>query len=67
MKITRRGAQLIAQLDGQSAIPMFPIESDLIVWKVVAAKIKFVRDKDGLVTGAIHSQGGSDLKVDKIE
>ena len=45
MKITRRGAQL----DGQLALPIFPIESDLFVWKVVAAKIKFVREKSGLV------------------
>lgn len=67
MKVTRQGAQLVAQLDGQPAFPIFPTENDVFVWKVVKAQIKFVRDKDGQVTGAIHSQGGSDLKVDKIK
>jgi CubicO group peptidase (beta-lactamase class C family) len=67
MKITRQGSQLVARLEGQPASPIFPTENDLFMWKVVEAKIKFVRDDDGRVTGAIHSQGGIDLKVDKIE
>jgi CubicO group peptidase (beta-lactamase class C family) len=67
MKVTRQGSQLVAQLEGQPAFPIFPTENDLFVWKVVEAQIKFVRDDEGRVIGAIHSQGGSDLKVDKVE
>jgi CubicO group peptidase (beta-lactamase class C family) len=67
MNITRHGAQLVAQLDGQPAFPIFPSGKDVFVWKIVEAKIKFLRDEDGRVTGAVHSQGGRDLDVDKIE
>ena len=67
MKVTRQGTQLTAQLDGQQAFPIFPTEKDVFVWNVLPAKIKFLRDENGRVTGAIHTQGGSDLKVKKIE
>ena len=67
MKITRQGNQLIAQLDGQPGLPIFPTANDVFVWNVVQAKIKFLRDEDGKVIGAVHSQGGTDLKVDKVE
>lgn len=67
MKITRQGSQLVAQLKGQQAFPIFPTATDLFVWKVVEAQIKFVRNKEGRVTGAVHSQGGVDLEVEKIE
>lgn len=67
MKITRQGTQLTAQLSGQPAFPIFPTEKDTFEWKVVKAKIQFVRNANGKVTGAIHSQGGRDSKVAKIE
>ena len=67
MKITRQGNQLIAQLEGQQAFPIFPTASDVFVWNAVQAKIKFLRDENGRVINAIHSQGGIDLKVDKVE
>lgn len=67
MKITRQGNQLVAQLEGQQAFPIFPTVNDVFVWNAVQAKIKFLRDENGRVINAIHSQGGIDLKVDKVE
>ncbi|MGI9471770.1 MAG: serine hydrolase [Rubripirellula sp.] len=67
MKIARQGMQLVAQLDGQQAFPIFPAGKDTFIWNVVPAKIAFLRNEDGKVIGAIHSQGGNDMKVDKVE
>jgi CubicO group peptidase (beta-lactamase class C family) len=67
MRITRQGTQLIAQLDGQPALPIFPKDKDLFMWKIVSAEIEFVRDAAGKVTGAVHSQGGQKLNVAKVE
>ena len=49
------------------ALPIFPVEDDLFVCKSIDAQIKFVRDKSGRVIGAIHSQGGRKLQIDKIQ
>ena len=67
MKITRQGKQLIAQLEGQPALPIFATAKDVFVWNAVQAKIKFLRGDKDQVVGAIHSQGGADLKVDKVK
>lgn len=67
MTVTRQGGQLVAQLEGQPAFPIFVSGKDKFEWRIVTAKIRFVRDKDGKVTGAVHTQGGADLEVTKVK
>ncbi len=67
MRIARQGVQLVAQFGDEQALPIYPVEDDLFVWKATNAKIKFVRDKTGRVIGAIHRQGGKDTQIDKVE
>lgn len=67
LTVTRQGQQLLAQMQGQPAFPIFPEGNNTFAWKVIIAKIEFVRDDDGKVTGAIHSQGGAKIEVKKIE
>jgi CubicO group peptidase (beta-lactamase class C family) len=67
LTVTREGKQLYAQLTGQPRFEIFPASADAFVWKVVDAKITFVRDAAGKVTGGIHEQGGQRLEVPRIE
>jgi CubicO group peptidase (beta-lactamase class C family) len=58
--------RLLAQLTGQNELELFPAGPDLFVWKVVDASIRFVRDAEGAVNGAEHSQGGRSFPVSKM-
>jgi hypothetical protein len=65
--VTREGNQLFAQLTGQPKFEIFPSSENEFFWKVVEAKVTFVRDASGKVIKAIHEQGGQKLEVPKIE
>jgi uncharacterized pyridoxamine 5'-phosphate oxidase family protein len=67
MTVTREGNQLFAQLTGQPRFEIFPISETEFEWRVVKAKITFVKDATGRVKGGIHEQGGSRLEVPRIE
>jgi hypothetical protein len=67
MTVTREGDHLFAQLTGQPRFEIFPSSQTEFSWKVVPAKITFVKDATGRVTGGIHEQGGRRLNVPKIE
>ncbi len=58
--------RLLAQLTGQNELELFPAGTDLFVWKVVDASLRFVRDASGMVTGGEHSQGGRSFPVSKM-
>ncbi|MDO9255614.1 MAG: serine hydrolase [Bacteroidales bacterium] len=64
--VTLEGSQLMAQMTGQSNFPIYPSSNDEFNWKVVEAKIRFVKDDKGIVTHAIHNQGGQQLEVKKM-
>ena len=57
-KIFRRENQLFAQLTGQSAFPVFPYEADKFFYKVVDARLTFVRRANGAIESLILDQGG---------
>jgi hypothetical protein len=59
--------KLLAQMTGQPAFEIFPKGDGKFFWKVVAAEIEFIADKDGKVEKAIHKQGGATLEVKKVE
>jgi len=67
LTVTRDGDHLFAQLTGQPRFEIFPASEDQFFWKVVEAKLTFVRDASGRVTGGIHEQGGRRLEVPRME
>jgi len=67
LTVTREGDRLFAQLTGQPRFEIFPASENEFYWKVVAAKLTFVKDATGKVTGGVHEQGGRRLEVPKIE
>lgn len=67
MKITSEENKLFAQLGTQPRFEIFPSGRDEFYWKVVPAKIKFVRDEQGKVISGDFEQGGSKLNVPKVD
>jgi CubicO group peptidase (beta-lactamase class C family) len=67
MTITRDGDSVFAQLTGQPKFPIFPKSATEFEWRVVAASVKFSKDKDGKVTGAVHKQGGGTIDAPKVK
>lgn len=67
LTVSRDGTQLFAQMTGQPKFPIFSVAEDEFEWKVVAAKVKFEKDKEGKVTKGIHSQGGGTIEAPKVK
>jgi CubicO group peptidase (beta-lactamase class C family) len=67
LTVRRDEGKLKAQMTGQPEFEIYAKAPDVFFWKIVAAEIKFVADKDGKVEKAIHQQGGGTLEVKKIE
>ena len=67
LTVTREGNQLFAQLTGQPRFEIFPSSTTEFFWKVVNAKITFVKDPSGKVTKALHEQGGRQFEVPKMD
>ncbi|MBI1192369.1 MAG: serine hydrolase [Bacteroidetes bacterium] len=58
--------RLFGQLTGQEEFELFAEAPDRFFWKVVAASLAFTRNDKGQVTGGVHSQGGRNMKVQKL-
>lgn len=67
MTITREGDHLYAKLATQPVSEIFPQSSTRFFWKDVDAQIEFVRDANGLVTHAMHTQSGQTFKAPRTE
>lgn len=67
MTITAEGTDLYAQLSGQNKFPIFPSAPDEYFWKVVDAKIKFIKGENGAVTHGHFVQGGFSIDAKKIK
>jgi len=63
--IKRDGDKLMAQLTGQPSFEIFPESERDFFYKVVPAKITFVKDGQGKVTGLILHQNGLDQEAKK--
>jgi hypothetical protein len=57
------GGKLMAQLTGQPAFEIYYNGNNEFYWKVVEARIKFITNEQGIVTGAVHYQGGRQLEL----
>ncbi|OGC06342.1 hypothetical protein A2V82_16255 [candidate division KSB1 bacterium RBG_16_48_16] len=67
MTITRKGDRLFAQLAGQAELEIFPKGNDEFYWKIVEASVKFLRDENGKVNRAAHTQNGRTFEAPRIE
>jgi hypothetical protein len=66
LTVTRRGHQLYARLTGQPEAPIFAKSDHEFFWKIVPARVEFVRGPDGKVTNAIHHQNGITFSAPKL-
>ena len=67
MTVTRDNDRLFAQLSGQAKHEIFPTSETKFFWKVVTAQVEFLRDDDGTLTSARHTQGGVTFEAPKME
>jgi len=65
MTTTVENGQLFAQLTGQPKFPIFPKGKDTFEWRVVKAQVEFVKDDQGIVTKARHTQNGNTFDAPK--
>jgi Domain of unknown function (DUF3471) len=67
MIVTAESNNLFAQLTGQQKFPIFPSGEGEYFWKVVNAKIQFVKNASGDVEYGNFEQNGNKLKVLKLK
>ena len=64
--ITTENDKLYSQLSGQQKFEIFPKSEDEFFWKVVDARIKFIKDEKGEISQAVLFQNGQELKAKKL-
>jgi len=64
--VTREEGRLFIQATAQPRVEVFPQAETEFFLKVVAARITFVKDESGKVTGLVLHQGGMDQKALKV-
>ena len=67
MIVTRDEGRVLAQLSGQPQFEIFPASESKFFWKVVDAQVEFVRDDEGKVTAARHTQNGRTFDAPKLK
>lgn len=65
--IIKEDNRIYAQLTGQDRYEIFPISESEYFYKVVDAKITFVKDDGGKVTNLVLHQQGQDMPASKIK
>ncbi|HUM64671.1 MAG TPA: DUF3471 domain-containing protein, partial [Chitinophagaceae bacterium] len=66
MTFSTEGDKLFAQLTGQPKFEIFPSAEHEFFWKVVEAKVKFMKGELGVIDHAMFYQGGQELKAEKL-
>lgn len=64
--IMLKDGQLLAQLTGQPAFPVYVGAKDKFFYKVVDARIDFERGGDGKVAGLVLHQSGKDMRAPRV-
>jgi len=67
MMITTSDNKLFAQLSGQARFEIFPATQEEFFWKVVNARIKFIKNENGKVDHASFTQNGNNINVAKLK
>ena len=65
--VTLKQGQLMVQLAGQSAYPVFASAQDKFFYKVVDAQLTFQRDASGKITAMMLHQSGMDKRAPRID
>jgi CubicO group peptidase (beta-lactamase class C family) len=66
MTVSVENERLFAQLTGQPKFEIFPKGKDEFFWKVVEARVHFLRNDKGEVEAAQHSQNGLTFKAARL-
>jgi len=66
LTVTTTDNKLFAQLSGQPKFEIFPSSEYEFFWKVVDARLKFVKDEKGIISQAILYQNGGELKAMRL-
>lgn len=61
------GETLKAQATGQEEFPIFAETENMFFYKVVEAKIEFIKDSSGKISSIILHQGGRDMPGERIK
>jgi hypothetical protein len=67
LTVTTEGDKVYAQLTGQPRFEIFPRSDTTYFWKVVEAEVTFEKDARGVVTRAVHKQGGQTIRAARLE
>jgi CubicO group peptidase (beta-lactamase class C family) len=67
MQITTEENKLYAQLTGQPKFEIFPSSENEFFWKVVEARVKFVKNEKGEVSHALFTQNGQEISMKKLK
>ncbi len=67
VKIFKEGDKLMTQASNQPAFELFPDGENSFVLRVVNAKVSFVKDAAGAVTGLVIHQGGREVPAKKTK
>jgi CubicO group peptidase (beta-lactamase class C family) len=67
VKIFKERTKLMTQATGQPVFELFPEAEDKFFLKVVKAKVSFIKDDKGQISGLVIHQGGRDLAGKKIK
>ncbi len=67
VKIFKEGDKLMTQATNQPTFELFPDGGNSFVLKVVNAKVSFVKDAAGTITGLVIHQGGREVPGKKIK
>ena len=67
LTVIKEGDRLLAQLTGQPKFEIFPKSETEFFWKVVNARVRFVKNEKGEVSKAIHFQANTEIQAPKIE
>jgi len=61
--VTLQAGQLMVQLTGQPALPVYASAPDKFFYKVVDAQLTFQHDASGKITAVVLHQGGRDRRA----
>ena len=67
LTVSTEDDKLYAQLSGQQKFQVFPLSDTEFFWKIVDAKLKFIKDEKGQAKQAIIYQNGQELKGDRLK
>ncbi len=67
ISVTTDGTHLFGQFDGEPKTELFPTSETEFFWKVVYARIKFVKDPNGKVVKAIFRKNGETLYGPRLD